>query len=368
MRKSLLSLWAIILALPLASQERATIDIPDLPGYITLKCDFHLHTVFSDGKVWPTVRVDEAYRDGLDAIALADHLGRRHDEDIVTSRNRPYEIAADRAEAKGIILIKGSEISPSMPPGHHNTLFLSDADEVADKRAKYMEAFRAAKAQNAFIVWNHPGNMQQPDTTMWWPIHTQLYEEGMMHGIEVVNGDNYYPEAHRWALDKKLAMLGNSDAHEPIAACPSGKHRPMTLVFAKAKTPEAIREALDERRTAVYYREFVIGDEKYLKELFESAVEWKVEKTGKVVNEGEEVRVTVRNNSDLTIRLRKAAHDPRLVYFRNTVIPPYLTVSPHGKLTFTVRLLKGVKGGDVNFRVDNFIVQPDTGMMYTLKI
>ncbi len=108
MRTFLLFLWATGLVGPLAAQERTTIDIPNLPGYITLKCDFHLHTVFSDGKVWPTVRVDEAYRDGLDAIALADHLGRRHDEDIVTSRNRPYEIAADRAKAKGIILIKGS--------------------------------------------------------------------------------------------------------------------------------------------------------------------------------------------------------------------------------------------------------------------
>jgi len=37
-------------------------QIPDIPGYYTIKCDLHMHTVFSDGKVWPTVRVDAAIR------------------------------------------------------------------------------------------------------------------------------------------------------------------------------------------------------------------------------------------------------------------------------------------------------------------
>ena len=52
------------------AQVRNEIRVPDPEGYRTLKCDFHIHTVFSDGLVWPTVRVDEAYREGLDAIAL----------------------------------------------------------------------------------------------------------------------------------------------------------------------------------------------------------------------------------------------------------------------------------------------------------
>ena len=49
------------------AQVRNEIRVPDPEGYRTLKCDFHIHTVFSDGLVWPTVRVDEAYREGLDA-------------------------------------------------------------------------------------------------------------------------------------------------------------------------------------------------------------------------------------------------------------------------------------------------------------
>ena len=30
-------------------QKRTIISIPDVNGYTVLKCDFHMHTVFSDG-------------------------------------------------------------------------------------------------------------------------------------------------------------------------------------------------------------------------------------------------------------------------------------------------------------------------------
>ena len=50
------------------------IEFPNIPGYLTLKCDFHMHTVFSDGSVWPDIRVEEALKDGLDAIATTEHL------------------------------------------------------------------------------------------------------------------------------------------------------------------------------------------------------------------------------------------------------------------------------------------------------
>ena len=65
------------------SQYRTEINIPGFDGYQTLKCDFHIHTVFSDGSVWPSVRVQEAWQEGLDAIAITDHLEYRPHKDIV---------------------------------------------------------------------------------------------------------------------------------------------------------------------------------------------------------------------------------------------------------------------------------------------
>ena len=39
-----------------------------------ISTDLHIHTVFSDGFVWPDLRVDEALREGLDLISITDHL------------------------------------------------------------------------------------------------------------------------------------------------------------------------------------------------------------------------------------------------------------------------------------------------------
>ncbi|MDR2585418.1 MAG: CehA/McbA family metallohydrolase [Prevotellaceae bacterium] len=358
--KHLLSLiLAVWLTQPLAAQVRGEVQIPNLNGFVTLKCDFHIHTVFSDGNVWPTVRIAEAYREGLDAISITDHIEYRpHNEDINADHNRSFDIAAPIAKAAGIILIKGSEITRAMPPGHSNALFLTDSNPLDQQ--EYMDAFEAAKQQNAFIFWNHPGwDAQQPDTTLWWPEHTKLLEQGMMMGMEVVNGTEYFPEAHQWCLDKKLTMLGNSDVHDPIQAqfdFANGAHRTMTLVFAKEATQEGIREALFAGRTAVYNEEVLVGEERYLKELFENALDITVEKRGN------SVRITVKNNSDLVFHLKKTQHDTRLVYFRN------YTIVPQGTHVITVRLQEGIQGGDMNFNVENLLVQPNQGMNYTIKI
>ena len=84
-----------------ADPVRREIAFPDLPDYQTLACDFHMHTVFSDGAVWPTVRVNEAWRQGLDAIAITDHVEYQpHKDDVPTQHNRPYDIAAGAARAR----------------------------------------------------------------------------------------------------------------------------------------------------------------------------------------------------------------------------------------------------------------------------
>ena len=66
---------ALLAACPVGGQSRDPLPVPDIPGYRTLKCDFHMHTVYSDGDVWPTLRVQEAWKDGLDAIAITESRG-----------------------------------------------------------------------------------------------------------------------------------------------------------------------------------------------------------------------------------------------------------------------------------------------------
>ena len=86
-----------------------TIVFPDIEGGKTLVADLHMHSVFSDGHVWPKTRVEEALRDGLDAIAITEHLEwQPHLIDLPhTDRNRAHAIAAAAAEGRDLMVIQG---------------------------------------------------------------------------------------------------------------------------------------------------------------------------------------------------------------------------------------------------------------------
>ncbi len=253
---------------------RTEIRIPDILEYRTLKCDFHMHSVFSDGQVWPTQRVEEAWREGLDAIAITEHIEYRiHQQDVKLDHNRAYEIARQRAERYGLVVIKGAEITRAMPPGHFNAIFLTDANPLDTK--EWRAAFKAAVDQGAFIFWNHPGWRQPNEIPIWYDEHTELYEKGWFQGIEIVNYTSYYPLAQQWAMEKNLTLLGNSDIHEPSFFefdLAGGARRPLTLVFAKEKSQAAIKEALIARRTAVFFENQLFGQEQFLKEIFQQAM------------------------------------------------------------------------------------------------
>ena len=258
----------------LNKNSRKTINIPDILGYQTLKCDFHMHTIFSDGVVWPTVRVDEAYNEGLDAIAITDHIERNPSKKYVGGDdNSSYEIALPRAQQKNIILIKAGEITRSMAPGHFNALFLKDTQALDVEN--WRDAFAEAKKQGAYFIWNHPGwKAQQPDTCMWWDEHSELLENGMLNAIEVFNEKEWYPIALDWCMDKNIAPHAASDIHGINSEMYNLKdyHRPMTLVLAKERSLESLREALFANRTVAYFGNILAGKEEYLKAIFEASV------------------------------------------------------------------------------------------------
>ncbi len=179
MKKILISaLVLLILSFSLSAQKR-TYNIPDLPGYVTLKCDFHMHTVFSDGIVWPTYRVFEAYRDGLDAIAITDHIEYTPRKDFIpVDLNAAWKIAETSARQGNIILVHGAEITRSMPPGHLNALFIADASKLTADSV--YDVIETAVKQGAFIQWNHPGwKSQEPDgIPKLYSIHRRLLKNG----------------------------------------------------------------------------------------------------------------------------------------------------------------------------------------------
>lgn len=346
---------------------RTKINIPDIPGYKTLKCDLHMHTVFSDGDVWPSFRVEEAWHDGLDAIALTDHLEYQpHKEDIPSNHNRPYQIAKPTADYLGITLIKGAEITRGMPPGHMNVIFVKDCNALI--KDDWKDVIAEAKNQGAILFWNHPSWIsQQPDgIARWYPEHDYILQSGIMFGIEVVNTIVYSPEAHQWCIDKKLAMLGNSDSHDPedFEYADIVKHRPMTLVFAKENTAEAIKEALLDRRTVVYSGNQLIGEEKYLREIFNNSVTFGSNKITATGRERKYIQIT--NTSDITYELTFISGD------ENVQVPKKFEL-PAGKIIlFPIRAVKdnksitGIK--KFNYEVSNLLAAPNKGTNIVLEI
>jgi len=345
---------------------RTEIKIPNIPGYITLKCDFHMHTVFSDGKVWPTIRPEEAWRQGLDAFAITDHIEYLpFKDDVRPNPNRSYEIAKPAAQALGLTIIRGAEITREMPPGHINSIFLQDANALATK--EWRDAVEAAIKQKAFVFYNHPGWQQPENKAVWHAEHTEMLEKGWLHGIEIVNGGDYYPLAHKWALQKNLTILGNSDVHNPTGLDYNfylGEHRSMTLVFAEEKTVEAIKQALFAQRTAVYWQNTLIGKAEYLNPIFEHSIQ--------IVNP----EVTLRGKGSANIQIHNKSEIDFLLSANGAVdelsFPQQITL--YAGKTVLVKIsgksgsLSGEKKIRIPYIVKNLLIAPEKHLRAALAI
>lgn len=272
------------------SSTRKEISIPNIPGFETLKCDFHIHTVFSDGSVWPTVRIDEAWQNGLDAIALTDHIEYRPYKDIVLGDlNKSYEIAKKRADNTGMILIQGTEVTRQKPFGHMNALFITDANKMKVESPE--EAIKEAKRQGGIIIWNHPG--WPNDTCDIFDVHKQMIKSGMINAVEVHNNTEMYPKAMDWCNEMNIGFAACSDIHgvKTIEYGNDITTHPMTLVFAKTKDAEGIKEALQSKRTIAYFNQIIAGPEALIKQLVEASL-----KTKKINSKG---LTEVTNISDI---------------------------------------------------------------------
>jgi len=350
------------------SRVRQPFRVPGVPGYVVLKCDLHMHTVFSDGDVWPTVRVDEAWAGGLDAIAITDHLEYApHEADVRRDNNRPYEIAAGDASSLGLLFIRGAEITRKMPPGHINAIFVKDANRL--RVDDWRKSVDEAAAQGAFLFWNHPGwNGQQPDgVSRWYPEHTELLEKGLMRGIEIVNEKEYYPQVHQWCLEKNLAMLADSDMHGSVETtydAAAGDPRPMTWVLAKTADEAGIHEALLSARTVCYWKGNLIGREEFLRPLFSGA--FHAQKDTITVRGRDWASVPVFNDSDVDLRLSLNGQADGLS------APRTLTCPANKVVRLSVQGSADHETGDrvvrIPYTVENLWVEPGKGLAVEIPI
>ena len=351
------------------SNKPRKLFFPNIDGYQTLISDLHQHTIFSDGLVWPTIRVDEAVYDGVDVISMTEHLEYQpHREDIPNKdRNRAYHLTKNYADNlnkrkkddKELIVINGQEITKSMPPGHINAVFINEANNLLHKDS--LTGILEANKQGAFLFWNHPA----------WPAqrsdgiarlddyHKYLISNKYLHGIEVVNELYYSEEALQIALDNNLTIMGTSDIHGLIDwkfEIPKYGHRPVTLIFSKSKKLEDIKNALFNGRTVIYYNDLLIGKSINLKPLIEKSLEIFIEEK---VNQGYSedgessiVDIEIKNHSSADIILENHSD----YTFENNA--DIFTIKGLNSIILKTKVGKRKIEDHLNFKVLNGIIAP----------
>ena len=312
------------------TQQRTNIVIPQINGYNVYKADLHTHTIYSDAHVSMTVRLAEAWRDGLDIYAVTEHAEYRpHEKDyikwlkgylpedakaenydvvrkaankngIMVDLNLPYQLAVNSAKKYGITVIPGIEItrSPSKV-GHYNALFIKDANSIYD--ADPEQAIRNAREQGAIVMHNHPGWTRKNLDMI--AFEQRVYDQGLIDGVEIMNGTEFYPKAIDRAKQYNLFMASNTDIHHTTAElyAANGEYRDMTLILAKDCSLESIREALEAKRTLAFSFGTVAGDEELLRALFLASVEFKTTDASK-----KRTYIQLENNSSIDFIIRQA--------------------------------------------------------------
>ena len=255
-------------------QRRMVYSFPTIGEYEVLVADFHMHTTYSDGSLSPTERVWEAYREGFDAIAITDH-----------SNFRAYAEVKTLCEELGIVLIRGLETGG---PGHILVLGVSDkyqpqdphswasSEEEAKDSGKtfYQERYRHVAACGGVALYAHP-HVRLPPPLRW------AIDQGTMIGVEVYNGlvgsgwgtvrshgVSCYPFAFNWALEHNLGVFADSDVHDRN----EGPSRPRNLLLTRARSADAVVEALRNRRNIAWFNNMLWASEGLLAEYVQAVV------------------------------------------------------------------------------------------------
>ena len=381
MRKVILGLTAaLVVSGPIALAHDGTaiarerrITLPKTPdGRSVLAVDLHTHSVFSDGSVWPDIRVEEAKRDGLFAMAVSEHLEYQpHAADIPhPDRNRSYELAKAAAEvtpdstgvaAQKLLVINGSEITKVvMPPGHINAVFITDANAL--KSGDVVQQLRTANAQGAFTFWNHPyWTSQTPNgvATMT-PLHAQLIKDGLLHGIEVANGADISDESFQIALENNLTVLGTSDVHGLIDweyDIAGGGHRTATLVLAADETGDGVKSALKAGHTVAVYNDTLTGRKENVEAVMRGALRIEV---GKALPRTTVVPVSVINDGPTDIILENVGREG--FYDEGHVF----TVKAGSTFTLIVKDVADASSLNLTFNILNTYIAPRQHLQITL--
>ena len=138
----------------------------------------------------------------------------------------------------------------------------------------------------------------------------------------------------------------------------------MTLAFVEEKTEAGLRDALFTRRTAVYWKDILIGEEKFLKPIFEQSV--------KILNPSVKIRgrgragIHIKNTSQIPFRL--VSEDMSI----GVVGPKTITLHPDATVIISIRVksegFEDARQIRLAYRVENLWIAPEERLHVEFKV
>lgn len=214
---------------PPVPERRPRRDLPATDGLTWWACDFHAHTLHSDGSLGIAELAARAVDAGLDVLAVTDHN---------TVSHHPH--LPGIADRYGVTLLPGQEVTTDR--GHANAFgpigwvdFRRPAQEWVDQVDREGGILSINHPLGADCAWLHPLTTRPRFAEIW---HSGWFDRTWGAPIAWWSA---------WRAD--LVPLGGSDFHTPDQAREPGS--PVTWVAAPSPAVTDIMDALREGRTAV---------------------------------------------------------------------------------------------------------------------
>jgi len=137
----------------------------------------------------------------------------------------------------------------------------------------------------------------------------------------------------------------------------------MTLVFAAERSEEGIREALQARRTAVYFDDYLVGREQEMDAFFKASLDIKAVKSTQR-NVEPVILIHIQNNSDIPYEVVcQSDHD-----FENLPLGR-ITLKPLETTTLTLKTLwQELQEVPLRFEVQNILISPEKSLHTEVRL
>ncbi len=212
--------------------------------------DFHIHTIYSDGRLTMREVVDLYGSRGFGAIAITDHVC--DDQSFLGHASRFLECSIRRTKWSDymahleeeswrawkmykMLVIPGVEITRNSVSNHrsHHILALGVRDWI-DPNGDARDICRGIRAAGGLAVAAHPVHTRRAEkqTFHLWDRRHELAEE--FDAWEVASGPHLFDEV----LSSGLPLLANSDLHHPR------QMQSWKTVFQCAKEEAAVLDAI----------------------------------------------------------------------------------------------------------------------------